>query len=89
MHSASKSYVEDNEITLNEYYDDAVLSFVDRVLGGEEIQYKVSPKDSKYTSLWIDDKILNKVAALAERDKVSANRVFYTGIAIFLSDNSY
>lgn len=77
----------DKHDTLNDLYDTAVLWFINRRAKRRFQYYIASNKRSKYVSLWIDSKVLDKVRLVADRDGVSMNRVVYTALVLYLEDN--
>ncbi len=70
--------------TMNEVYDTAVEWFMGSQAKRSFNYYLASTKRGKYTSMWIDTGILDRVRVVAKRDEVSLSRVIYTSLVLYL-----
>ncbi len=72
---------------LESLYCDAVNHyFLNRELS-EETEYLSPPRIGTYHSLWLDKDSMNKVKLISERDQAYENRIIYTAILNFISNN--
>ena len=69
---------------MNEVYDQAVKWFLANRAIKSFHYYLASTKRGKYTSLWLDTALLDRVRVFAARDSVSIARVVYTALVLFL-----
>ena len=72
--------------TMNDVYDAAVEWFFASRAKKSFHYYLASTKRGKYTSLWIDTKILDRTRIIAKRDAVSISRVIYTALVLYLEE---
>ena len=72
--------------TMNDVYDAAVEWFFASRAKKSFHYYLASTKRGKYTSLWIDTKILDRARIIAKRDAVSISRVIYTALVLYLEE---
>ncbi len=75
-----------DDTTMNDVYDASVVWFLKSRAKKSFHYYLASTKRGKYTSLWIDSKILDRVRIVAKRDAVSINRVIYTALVLYLEE---
>ncbi len=71
---------------LERFYEVAIASFVPSkgLTGGYE--YISPPREGDYHSLWLEKNSVKKVKYLSERDKAYENRIIYTAIINYLSN---
>ena len=74
------------DATMNEVYDQAVGWFLKSRAKKSFNYYLASTKRGKYTSMWIDTALLDRVRVIAARDAVSISRVIYTALVLYLED---
>ncbi len=70
--------------TMNEVYDQAVTWFLATRAKKSFDYYLASTKRGKYTSLWFDTGLLDRVRVFAARDSVSNSRLVYTALVLYL-----
>ena len=70
--------------TMNEVYDQAVTWFLATRAKKSFNYYLASTKRGKYTSLWLNTSLLDRVRVSAARDSVSNSRVIYTALVLYL-----
>lgn len=70
--------------TMNEVYDQAVTWFLATRAKKSFNYYLASTKRGKYTSLWLDTGLLDRVRVFAARDSVSNSRLIYTALILYL-----
>lgn len=86
IHEGVKVLARQDDATMNDVYDAAVGWFLKSRAKKSFHYYLASTKRGKYTSLWIDTRILDKVRIIAKRDAVSINRVIYTALVLYLEN---
>ena len=79
---------QDDDINMNDVYDASVEWFLKSRAKKMFHYYLATTKRGKYTSLWIDTNILNRVRIVAKRDAVSINRVIYTALILYLEEKN-
>lgn len=89
IHEGVKVLAHEGEhTTMNDVYDAAVEWFFASRAKKSFHYYLASNKRGKYTSLWIDTKLLNRARIIAKRDAVSINRVIYTALVLYLEEEN-
>lgn len=86
VHEGVKSLAEDAECTMNEVYDEAVAWFLKDRAKRSFRYYIASTRRGKYTSMWLNGRLLDKARVVAKRDAVSINRVVYTALVLYLEE---
>ena len=86
IHEGVKVLARQEDATMNDVYDAAVAWFLKSRAKKSFHYYLASTKRGKYTSLWIDTKLLDKVRIVAKRDAVAINRVIYTALVLYLEE---
>ena len=84
VHEGIKLLARQGDCTMNEVYDAAVKWFLASRAKKSFNYYLASTKRGKYTSLWLDTKLLDRVRVVSARDAVSYSRVIYTALVLFL-----
>ncbi len=84
VHEGIKLLARQDDCTMNEVYDAAVKWFLASRAKKAFYYYLASPRRGKYTSLWLNTKLLDRVRVIAARDAVSYSRVIYTALVLFL-----
>ncbi len=84
VHEGVKLLARQDDCTMNEVYDAAVKWLLASQAKKSFRYYLASPRRGKYTSLWLDTKLLDRVRVIAARDAVSYSRVIYTALVLFL-----
>lgn len=74
------------DATMNEVYDQAVDWFLKSRAKKSFNYYLASTKRGKYTSMWIDTGLIDRVRVVAARDAVSISRVIFTALVLYLED---
>lgn len=72
--------------TMNEVYDQAVEWFLASRAKKSFNYYLASTKRGKYTSMWIDTGLIDRVRVVAARDAVSISRVIFTALVLYLEE---
>ncbi len=84
VHEGIKLLARQANCTMNEIYDTAVKWFLASRARKSFNYYLASTKRGKYTSLWLDTSLLDRVRVVSARDAVSHSRVIYTALVLFL-----
>lgn len=72
---------------LESLYCDAVNDYFRNRGLSEETEYLSPPRVGTYHSLWLDKDSMEKVKYISEKDQAYENRVIYTAILNFISNN--
>jgi hypothetical protein len=72
---------------ISDIYDEALLWFLEREAARSYEGYiAASSKSGERRALWIDSRLLERAAEIANRDGVARNRVLYTAIVKYLKE---
>ncbi len=84
VRDALKRLAERDGIHLGDIYDDGLRWFLKYEGRKKTIFYLASSHAGGYVTMWFDQKPLDRVKVIAERDKVPINRVTYTALVHYL-----
>lgn len=89
VHFAVKELAQKQSISIAEFYDQIIYSFLKETTDAQnQISYVFPPQDAKRTNLYLREKTLALIQKLSTRDCAPGNLIIFTAIMDYIKSNS-